>query len=56
MLGENARIRMFGLDRLKLEATADQIGPSLVDINVPLDVRPPSSFGSLAFREHGMWG
>jgi len=55
MLAGNA-IRAMGLDSQQVQAIADRIGPTLADIDQPLDRRPTDSYTSMGFREWGMWG
>jgi predicted TIM-barrel fold metal-dependent hydrolase len=52
ILGENA-VNCFGLDRQKLRAIADQIGPRVEDIARPIDQVP--DIPGMSFRTIGSW-
>jgi predicted TIM-barrel fold metal-dependent hydrolase len=60
LVGGNA-ISIYGLDRSKLNAIADQIGPKVEQINQPLESIPEASspqrqgVGTFAFRTVGAW-
>ncbi len=55
MLGENA-IDVYGLDRSRLRAIADRIGPTSEDVSTPLEPSEiPHDYSSLSFRDHGRW-
>jgi predicted TIM-barrel fold metal-dependent hydrolase len=54
MVGENA-MRVYGLDRDRLQAVADRIGaPSLDELGTPIE-EIPSDGGRLSFRTFGPW-
>jgi len=53
MLGGNA-IEVYGLDRATLQAIADRIGPTVAELDEPLET-PAELKGTWGFREVGKW-
>jgi predicted TIM-barrel fold metal-dependent hydrolase len=54
MLGENA-LSVFGLDAAKVRAVANRIGPTLDEVDEPLDEPPAGSHLSHGFRRLGSY-
>jgi len=50
ILGENA-VRCYGMDQKQLQEVANRIGPTLEDVNRPLETVPEGSDTSWGFRE-----
>jgi hypothetical protein len=55
ILGENA-LALFDIDRDKLRAIADRIGPDPADVDRPLDPSEVPDVTGCAFRTISTWG